>query len=119
MFMNNKVGVHAMERVEVTIRNSVAMGDPSVGTPVGYQVTTNGSTSIMTVEDSSASHLQSGLRVVETAGTARAFVSNSVFSSNINGTSGSATAEIISFTNNKFSNNTTDQAGPFTTKLQQ
>jgi hypothetical protein len=118
-FTKNVVGVHAQERVDVTVRNSTAMGDQSVGTPIGYQITTN-TTTTMSLENCVASNLQTGLRVVETAGTAKAFVSNTMFANCSNaGTSASGTAEVISSINNKFTNNTTDQAGPFTTKAQQ
>jgi hypothetical protein len=110
---NNRVGVHAGDRAQVFVRNSAAIGNQSVGLPVGFNI--SGSTSsTMFLENCTAAHNNSGVRGLGTGGLEQVFLSNcTIYDNNNAGVNMASFTQAVSYQNNKITGNTVDVAGTF------
>jgi hypothetical protein len=110
---NNRVGVNVGDRAQVYVRDSEAIGNQSVGLPVGFNI--GGSTSsTMFLENCTAAHNNSGVRGLGTAGAEKVFLSNcDIYDNNNAGLNMASFTQAVSFQNNRITNNATDIAGSF------
>jgi hypothetical protein len=110
---NNRVGVHAGDRAQVLVRNSAAIGNQSVGLPVGFNI--SGSTSsTMFLENCTSAHNNSGVRGLGTGGLEQVFLSNcQIYDNNNAGVNMASFTQAVSYQNNKITGNTVDVAGTF------
>jgi hypothetical protein len=110
---NNRVGVNVGERAQVFVRDSQAIGNQSVGLPVGFNI--GGSTSsTMFLENCTAAHNNSGIRGLGTGGTEQIFLSNcDIYDTNNAGVNMASFTQAVSYQNNRITANTLDIAGTF------
>jgi hypothetical protein len=117
---NNNIGINIQDNVQATIRNTTIEGNG--GTDIGVRVATVAAAAVDAVhlEGVTISNLAEGVRVTTAGGANKVFLSNcNIFNCTNSGTNAGAGVTVTSFINNRFSNNTADQSGPFTTKGQQ
>jgi hypothetical protein len=111
--VNNRVGVNAVERAQVFVRDSEAIGNQSVGLPVGFNIG-GGTSSTMFLEGCTSAHNNSGIRGLGTAGAEKIFLSNcDIYDNNNAGVNMAAFTQAVSYQNNRITNNATDIAGSF------
>jgi hypothetical protein len=110
---NNRVGVNVGDRAQVFVRNSTAIGNQSVGLPVGFNI--GGSTSsTMFLENCTAAHNNSGVRGLGAGGLEQVFLSNcTIYDNNNAGVNMASFTQAVSYQNNKITGNTVDVAGTF------
>jgi hypothetical protein len=117
---NNNIGINIQDNVQATIRNTTIEGNG--GTDIGVRVATVAAAAVDVVhlEGVTISNLAEGVRVTTAGGANKVFLSNcNIFNCTNSGTNAAGGVTVTSFINNRFSNNTADQSGPFTTKGQQ
>jgi hypothetical protein len=111
--INCRVGVNAVERAQVFVRDSEAIGNQAVGLPVGFNIG-GGTSSTMFLENCTAAHNNSGLRGLGTAGAEKIFLSNcDIYDNNNAGVNMAAFTQAVSFQNNRITANALDIAGSF------
>jgi hypothetical protein len=111
--MNNRVGVNVGDRAQVFVRDSQALGNQSVGLPVGFNI--GGSTSsTMFLEGCTAAHNNSGVRGLGTGGSEQVFLSNcDIYDNNNAGVNMASFTQAVSYQNNRITGNALDIAGTF------
>jgi len=110
---NCRVGVNAVERAQVFVRDSEALGNQAVGLPVGFNIG-GGTNSMMFLENCTSAHNNSGIRGLGTAGAEKIFLSNcDIYDNNNAGVNMASFTQAVSFQNNRITNNTLDIAGSF------
>ncbi|HEV7858216.1 MAG TPA: hypothetical protein VGO91_06265 [Pyrinomonadaceae bacterium] len=117
---DNNIGINIQDNVQATIRNTTIEGNG--GTDIGVRVATVAAAAVDVVhlEGVTISNLAEGVRVTTAGGANKVFLSNcNIFNCTNSGTNAAGGVTVTSFINNRFSNNTADQSGPFTTKGQQ
>jgi hypothetical protein len=117
---DNNIGINIQDNVQATIRNTTIEGNG--GTDIGVRVATvaGAAVDVVHLEGVTISNLAEGVRVTTAGGLNKVFLSNcNIFNCTNSGTNAGGGVTVTSFINNRFSNNTADQSGPFTTKAQQ
>jgi hypothetical protein len=117
---NNTIGINIQDNVQATIRNTTVEGNG--GSDIGIRVATvaGAAVDIVHLEGVTVSNVAEGVRVTTSGGANKVFLSNcNIFNCSNAGTNAAGAVTVTSFINNRFSNNTVDQSGPFGTKGQQ
>jgi hypothetical protein len=113
---NNVIGVNAEDNTQTVIRNSVISGN--FGTTIGVRMatTTAGGLAHMTLENNMISNSNEALRVTTAGGSVIAYLSNNHFFNNVTASNAAGAVQVLSYNNNKYSNNNIDVSGPYVTQ---
>jgi hypothetical protein len=119
---NNVIGINIQDNVQATIRDTTIEGNG--GTNIGVRIATvsAAAATVVHLEGVTISNVAEGVRVTTAGGvnSNNVFLSNcTIFNCTNAGLNAAGNVTVTSSINNRFSNNTVDHAGPFTTKAQQ